>query len=144
MKMSRSNYSRTTIFFALIWLFASGISPGQQTTLEYKKYHKPDEINALLKKLAKQYGQTTKLHNLATSPGGRKLLILEIGNEVNSADKKLPAVFVAGNMEGIVPIASEAAVYLAELVLADQSRYVDKNAYYVIPVVNVDGTYHFY
>ncbi|MCH7658369.1 MAG: hypothetical protein IIB05_08645 [Bacteroidetes bacterium] len=93
MKMSRSNYSRTTIFFTLIWLFASGISPGQQTTLEYKK---------------------------------------------------LPAVFVAGNMEGIVPIASEAAVYLAELVLADQSRYVDKNAYYVIPVVNVDGTYHFY
>lgn len=143
MKMSRSNYSKTTVFFMLIWLFASSVSSGQQTTLEYKKYHKPDEINALLKKLAKQYGQKTKLHNLATSPGERKLIILEIGNEVNSDDKKLPAVFIAGNMEGTVPIASEAAVYLADIILSGQSYY-DVLTWYIMPCGNPDAAMHFF
>ncbi len=143
MKMSRSNYSKTIMFFTLIWLFASGISPGQQTTFNYNKYHQPDEINASLIKLAKQYGQVTRMHDLATTPGERKLVILEIGNEVNSVDKKLPAVFVAGNMEGTVPIASEAAVYLADLILSGQSYY-GSLTWYIMPCGNPDAAMHYF
>ena len=143
MKMSRLSYSKTTLFFTLIWLFASGISPGQQTTLNYSKYHQPDEINASLVRLAKQYGQVTRMHDLALSPGKRKLVILEIGNEVNSVDKKLPAVFVAGNMEGIVPISSEAAVYLADLILSDKS-YFDGLTWYIMPCGNPDAAMHYF
>ena len=143
MKMSRLNYSKTIMFFALIWLFASGISPGQQATINYNKYHQPDEINTSLAKLAKQYGQVTRMHDLATSAGGRKLVILEIGNEVNSVDKKLPAVFIAGNMEGTVPISSEAAVYLADLILSDQSHY-DGLTWYIMPCGNPDAAMHYF
>lgn len=143
MKLKRSYYSKTTLFFTLLWLFAPAISPGQQTTLNYENYHKPDEINTLFAKLAKQYNQVTRVHDLAVSPGKRDLIILEIGNKINSAGKKAPAVFVAGNMEGTVPISSEASLFLADLILSDQSNY--KNlTWYILPCGNPDAAMHFF
>lgn len=143
MKMRRLNYSKTTLFFTLLLLFAPAVSPGQQTTLNYKNYHKPDEINTLFAKLAKQYDQVTRVHDLAVSPGERDLIILEIGNEITSAGKKAPAVFVAGNMEGTVPISSEASLFLADLILSDQSNY-ENLTWYILPCGNPDAAMHFF
>ncbi len=98
------------------------LGPLAAAELTFDRYHGPAEIAAALQDLARAHPGFAKAHVLAKSPGGRDLVLLEVGPETGKSAKSLPAVFVAADMEGTVPLSGEAALYLAKLVCDKVAR----------------------
>ena len=129
----------------LIFLFA-GLWLGQAAAaadLAFDRYRKPEELNAALRDLARANPAVARVHSLAKSPGGHELVLLEVGPETAKTAKTLPAVFIAANMEGTVPISSEAALYLAKLVLEKADMRADRT-WYILPCGNPDAASRFF
>ena len=121
------------LFIACGWLaFLSAAD------LAFDRYHKPEETVAALQDLARANPGFAKVHILAKSPGGRELALLEIGPETAKTAKALPAVFVAANMEGTVPLASEAALFLAKALVAKADARSDRT-WYILACGNPDA-----
>lgn len=99
------------------------------------KYRSPKEINNILRTLAKENRKAARLHQLGRTPGGRDLLLLEIGRE----GKTLPGVLVVANMEGNSPPASEAALELSRLLLGEWKDDLKVSRWYIVPSGNPDG-----
>jgi hypothetical protein len=129
------------IISAIMW--APTRSYSQTLSLTYDAYLTPDGLNDALKSLSSEYSGTTKLHQLANTPGNRELFLLEIGPETGLQDKTLPAVLVVGNMEGDVPISSMAAIYLADFLLHSGEHHRDKT-WYILPCGNPDALNHYF
>ena len=99
-----------------------------------------------------------RTHALAKSPGGRELILLEIGPEVAKTaaapstpapgappvqTKSLPAVFIAADMEGTVPLSAEAALFLARAVMPAPDLRADRT-WYILPCGNPDAASLFF
>ncbi|HOS99388.1 MAG TPA: M14 family zinc carboxypeptidase, partial [Acidobacteriota bacterium] len=110
---------RPKLFLAvwLVLLAAGAAGAGETPPFAFDRYHEPEAIAARMRQLALTHPDVARVHELATSPGGRPLLVLEIGPETAAPAHRLPAVLVAANLEGSVPVASEAAQYLAQVLL---------------------------
>ncbi len=80
-----------------------------------------------------------KVHKLAVTPGGREMIMIEIGKQGTS----VPALLVGANMSGITPLATEAALSLAARVAADASL-TSSLTWYIIPVGNPDAHERFF
>ena len=93
--LKRYNPHLRTFGLLLLFILSSGgyIIPAPQGG----DYSTPGRINSEIKKIAGSNGAITKIHNLALSPGGTELLLLEIGTETASSDRKKPAVLDVGN-----------------------------------------------
>ncbi len=109
-----------------------------QTKFNFNRYHTPDELNQVLAEFARSNTKIAKLHKIAVSPGKIAVNLIEIGPEINKQKKTFPAVFVAANMEGKVPLSSEAAVYLVKLILEKPEIRRDKT-WYVLSCGNPDA-----
>lgn len=99
------------------------------------RYRPPEEIQTLAEELANRHGDSLRLRRLAHSPGGRDLVLMELG----AAQSQAPAILVVANMEGNCPVASEAALKLAELLVTDWSDELTNLRWYIVPVGNPDG-----
>lgn len=104
---------------------------------QYNAYPDPGKINTSLKELHTSHSSITKIHRMAKSPGNNEVLMMEIGKETSSEEKKLPAILVAGNLEGTRPIASLGALRLAEKII-EEEQY-QNNTWYIIPAGNPDA-----
>ncbi len=128
-------------------LAAADIQAGQSRSgdspLTFDRYHKPEELAAAVQDLARANPGFAKVHILAKSPGGRELILLEVGPETAKTAKSLPAVFIAANMEGTVPISSEAALYLAKLVCEKADMRSDRT-WYILPCGNPDAASRYF
>lgn len=114
-----------------------------QVKFDFDTYHTPAELNKALKSFASAYPKVAMIHKIALSPGGSEVNLIEIGPEVKKKTRALPAVFVAANMEGTVPISSEAAVYLIKSVLEKPEVRKDKT-WYILPVGNPDAAIKYF
>lgn len=101
------------------------------------RYMTPAETNRKISTLIKQHSDVSRLITLTTSPGKKPVSLIEIGNEINK-NHTLPAILVIGNPEGDVPLATEAAVFLAQDILKDAKQYMHVT-WYIIPVLNPDA-----
>jgi hypothetical protein len=102
------------------------------------RYRSPQEANAALVAINKANPAQTALHTVATSPGGIDLVVLEIGPDVGKKVRKTPAVFVVANMEGVVPIATEAALSLADRVTSGAGA-AKTRTWFILPNGNPDA-----
>jgi hypothetical protein len=118
-------------------------APASPSTLAFDRYHNPAELNAALLDMARANPAFVHTQSLAKSPGGRELLLLEIGPETAKQTKLLPAVFIASNMEGTVPISGEAALYLAKLLIQKPELRGDRT-WYILPCGNPDAASLFF
>lgn len=118
--------------------FCSGLVPVSAADLAFDRYHRPEEIADALQDLARANPGLAKAQVLAKSPGGRDLVLLEIGPETGKAAKALPAVFVAANMEGTVPLSGEAALWLARTVIGRADLRADRT-WYILACGNPDA-----
>lgn len=116
-----------TLFVALLIL-----SPGSASVVE--KYTDPAEVNKRVEQLSQLYSGLVKVHKMAVTPGGREMLLMEIGR----AGKDVPAVFVAANMSGVTPVATEAALSLASRIAGDPSLSKELT-WYIMPIGNPDA-----
>ena len=108
-----------------------------------KGYKSPEEIGNWIQELVASHPGHASYKVLTRTPGGRPVYLLEIGNETGSPEKSQPSVFVGANMEGTRPLATEGAVYLAEIILDDPSHYDSLN-WYIIPAGNPDAAAHYF
>jgi len=125
-----------------ILLLSFGTATGT-TELAFDRYRSPEERVVAIREMAQANPAIARTHILAKSPGGRELVILEIGPETDQEQKEFPAVFVAADMEGTVPLSGEAALYLAGLILEKADLRSDLN-WYILPCGNPDAAARFF
>jgi murein tripeptide amidase MpaA len=106
-------------------------------------YRSPEAVEEWIMEVADSHPGTTRITVMTTSPGNRPVYLLEIGNETNKSEKVNPSVFVGANFEGTRPLATEGAIYLAGLILADPAHYDSLN-WYIVPVGNPDAAANFF
>lgn len=134
-----------------LFVFASklGVSQGITVPLRFDKYYKYEEIIEAVKALNKAYPDLTKAVLVGKSEENREIWALEINNKATGDKLSKPGVYVDGNIHGNEIQAGEVVLYFADYLLKNYKsnpeikKLVDRNAYYLIPSVNVDGRYHF-
>ena len=132
MKKSQLN---AVLLFLLISISFSALA---QNNLVFDKYHKYEEVQAVLKNLAASKPEKTKLLTIAQSPGGKDVNVLQIGNGTANT----PAIVVGANFEGITPLSTEGALYLANIILNNEAG--KEVTWYILPLTNPDASESFF
>lgn len=97
-------------------------------------YKTPGEVSKELKTVAVKYSGTAVVKKIAVSPGKRLLEVLELVTKRGN-----PAIFLIANMEGDNPIATSAALELADRLLGEWKGDLMKYSWYIVPIGNPDG-----
>lgn len=121
----------------------SALLPAAQPPLAFDRYHSPEEANAALQAFKKANAGRAAIHKLATSRGGTDLLLLEVGPEAGKAVHNLPAILVVANLEGVLPVATEGALYLAQRLMAEPELAKDRT-WYILPNGNPDAAWRYF
>lgn len=135
--------------FLIMLLTLLGQAQSITIPLRYDRYYTYEEIVQAIKALNVAYPELTKLVLVGYSDENREIWALEINNPKTGKTLDKPGVYVDGNIHGNELQAAEVTLYFGEYLLKNYNKLdeitelVDKNAYYLIPVVNVDGRYHF-
>ncbi|MEN8116356.1 MAG: M14 family metallopeptidase [Bacteroidota bacterium] len=141
------------LFITLFSVAFAGLSNENEkieVPLRFDRYYTYEEVNKALEVLHKAYPDLTKLDVVGESEEGRKIYALTINNKKTGEELTKPGVYVDGNIHGNEIQAGEVCLYYANMLLTKYgkndrvTKAVDRNAHYIIPVVNVDGRYHFF
>jgi len=118
--------------------------------LNFDQYYSYDMVVDALKALHQAYPQLTKLDVVGKSEEDRAIYCITINNLKTGKELDKPGVYVDANIHGNEIQATEVCLYFINYLLTrydnndEITKLVDKNCIYVIPVVNVDGRYHFF
>lgn len=143
MKINLKHFNHTPPVMVLILLLLTGTFSFDAVANETDRYSSPEEVNKRIMQIKAKANQAVKIYNLATSPGGTEILLMEIGSEIDSETVKNPAVMVVGNMDGTRPISTEAALNLAERLIGDESQYSNLT-WFILPMGNPDAYSRFF
>lgn len=144
---------RILSFFIVFQLTFAGFStekPKIEVPLRFDRYYTLDEVKEALTALNKAFPKFTKLDVVGKSEEGREIYALTINNPDTGEEREKPGVYVDGNIHGNEIQAGEVCLYYANMLLTKYgeneqiTRALDQNAHYIIPVVNVDGRFHFF
>ncbi len=114
-----------------------------QSSIEFKKYHNPEELNSFLSGIVKGNITICKLHKIADTPGNKPVYILEIGDQIKQKKKSVPGIFVAANLEGIDLLSTEASLFLInDLILHKEKR--GGYTWYILPEGNPDAAWRYF
>jgi len=137
----------------LIALLIVSALPAQKTDiavpLRFDQYYTLDQIYEALRALNKAYPQLTTLETVGTSEEGRPLMAMTVNNPKTGPALSKPAIYVDGNMHGNEIQGGDISLYLLDYLLGNYGKnpeitaLVDKGCFYVVPVVNADGRFHF-
>ncbi|MDT8400391.1 MAG: M14 family metallopeptidase [Bacteroidales bacterium] len=118
--------------------------------LRFDHYYSYEQVGEALEELHKAYPDLTAIEEVGKSEEGRSIWALTINNPKTGEPLTKPGVYVDGNIHGNEIQAGEVCLYLANRLLTkysengDIKKIIDRNVFYIIPVVNVDGRYHFF
>ena len=118
--------------------------------LRFDRYYTYEQVGEALRALNAAYPQLTTLDVVGKSEEGREIWAMTVNNPKTGAALDKPGVYVDGNIHGNEIQAGEVCLAVLNRLLTGYgqneqiTKLVDRNAYYVIPVVNVDGRYHFF
>lgn len=118
--------------------------------LRFDHYYTYEQVGEALRVLHAAYPQLTTIDVVGKSEEGRDIWAMTVNNPKTGAALDKPGVYVDGNIHGNEIQAGEVCLSLLNRLLTaygqnDQmTKAVDRNAFYVIPSVNVDGRYHFF
>ena len=147
--MIRSIVSFFTIFSLAFISFANDAGK-IEVPLRFDRYYNYEEVVKALEALHAAYPEFTKLDVVGESEEGRKIYALTINNPKTGEELTKPGVYVDGNIHGNEIQAGEVCLYYANMLLTKYgknekiTKAVDRNAHYIIPVVNVDGRARFF
>jgi hypothetical protein len=144
---------RYSLFFQFV-LFAVACFAADKGKIEvplrFDRYYSYEEVTEALNALHNAYPALTKLDVVGKSEEGREIYALTINNPKTGDELSKPGVYLDGNIHGNEIQAAEVILYYANMLLTKYgenekvTKVVDKNVHYLIPVVNVDGRYHFF
>jgi hypothetical protein len=130
----RNNCTLSPGWIGLFVIFMT-LSSITYSTAAVEGYNDPAQVNKRIDQIRQNSNGLVRLHKLAVSPGGTELLMMEIGNK---AGKVNPAVLVVGNMTGISPLTTEAALSLAERIVSDP-KLSSGITWFILPMGNPDA-----
>lgn len=144
--------TRNVITIIVTVLISSYICKAQEikVPLRFDQYYSYEQVVEAVKALNKSYPALTTVEEVGKSEEGRAIWALTINNPATGDALSKPGVYLDGNIHGNEIQASEVCLYLANRLLTkydeleDIKDVVDRNAFYIIPVVNVDGRAHFF
>lgn len=110
---------------------------------QQKGYDTPAVALEKLSALASAHTDVCRMQELTVTPGGNKMVLIEIGDEVKAKTKTKPAVLVIADLSGTRPLAVEGALQLAEYLLAHKESYADRS-WYLIPLGNPDAAARYF
>lgn len=117
--------------------------------LRFDYFYTYEMVNDALQKLHKAYPQLTKLDLVGKSEEGRSIYCMTVNNPKTGSVLDKPAIYVDGNIHGNELQGGEVGLYLLDYLLGNYGKIkevtqlVDKKVFYVVPVVNVDGRWHY-
>jgi hypothetical protein len=117
--------------------------------LRFDHYYTYAQVGEALTALHQAYPALTTLEVVGKSEEGRDIWAMTVNNPKTGALHDKPGVYADANIHGNEIQGGEVCLSFLDTLLTrygqnDQiTRLVDHNAFYVIPVVNVDGRYHF-
>ena len=144
---------RNIIFIILFSIVSVGFAADKgkiEVPLRFDRYYTYEEVIEAMKVLNTAYPELTKLDLIGKSEEGREIWGLTINNPKTGDELSKPGVYVDGNIHGNEIQAGEVCLYYANMLLTKYgendkiTKALDRNAHYIIPVVNVDGRYHFF
>jgi hypothetical protein len=118
--------------------------------LRFDHYYTLEQVYEAAKALNKAYPEMTKLEEVGKSEEGRPIYALTVNNPKTGQALAKPAIYVDGNIHGNEIQGGEVCLYLLDYLLGNYGKnkevteILDKKVFYVVPVVNVDGRYHFF
>lgn len=154
--MKTLNY-KNTLLVTLLLVFTSsqflGTVPLERkitVPLTFDHYYTYDEVVTALKALNQAFPELTKLEIVGKSEEDRAIYAMTVNNPKTGDSLEKPGIYVDGNIHGNEIQGGEISLYLLNYLLTkyseneDITRLVDKKCFYVVPMVNVDGRYHFF
>lgn len=139
-----------SVLFFFTFSVQSATKAKIEVPLRFDRYYTYAEVNEALKALNSAYPALTKLDVVGKSEEGRDIYALTINNPKTGDELSKPGVYVDGNIHGNEIQAGEVCLYYANMLLTKYgdndkiTKQVDRNAHYIIPVVNVDGRCYFF
>jgi len=121
-----------------------------EVPLRFDRYYDYSEMVEALRVLHEAYPEFTQLDVVGKSEENREIYALTVNNPETGEELDKPGVYLDGNIHGNEIQAGEVCLYYANMLLTRYNENetikeaVDRNAHYIIPVVNVDGRYHFF
>ena len=118
--------------------------------LTFDSYYSYDMVVDAVKALNKAYPHLTKLDIVGKSEEERAIYCMTVNNPKTGKELDKPGVYMDANIHGNELQATEVTLYFLNYILTkygknkEVTKLVDKNCIYVIPIVNVDGRYHFF
>jgi len=118
--------------------------------LSFDNYYTYEEVGRALEALQRAYPKLTRLDVAGHSDEERAIWCLTVNNPATGAELEKPAIYVDGNIHGNEIQGGEVCLYLLNELLTrygknpEITRLVDTRCFYVVPVVNPDGRYHFF
>ena len=118
--------------------------------LRFDYYYTYDMVIEALKKLHRAYPRLTRLDLVGKSEEGRSIYCMTVNNPRSGRELDKPGIYVDGNIHGNEIQATEVVLYLLDYLLVNYgdnkeiTALVDKNCFYMVPMVNPDGRYHFF
>jgi len=137
----------------LLFLMAA-VLPAQKAEitvpLRFDRYYTLDQVYEAMAALNKSYPGLTTLETVGKSDEGRPIMAMTINNPKTGPALDKPGIYADGNMHGNEIQGGEICLYLLDYLLGNYGknpeigRLLDKTCFYVVPVVNADGRYHFF
>jgi len=121
-----------------------------EVPLRFDHYYDYEQVVEAVKVLHDTYPEMTNIEVIGKSEEGRDIWALTLNNNNTGNYLSKPGVYVDGNIHGNEIQAAETVLYLINYLLTNYGNnkqvtdMVDRNAFYFIPSVNVDGRYHFF
>jgi hypothetical protein len=118
--------------------------------LRFDRYYSYEQLGEALRALHAAYPDLTTIDVVGRSEEGREIWAMTVNNPKSGAAADKPGVYVDGNIHGNEIQAGEVCLGVLNRLLTGYgkneqiTKLVDRNAYYVIPSVNVDGRFHFF
>jgi hypothetical protein len=118
--------------------------------LRFDYYYTYDMVITALEKLHRAYPGLTGLDLVGKSEEGRSIYCMTVNNPKTGTPLDKPGIYVDGNIHGNEIQGTEVTLYLLNYLLDNYGKnpeltaLVDKKCFYVVPMVNPDGRYHFF
>ncbi|HNQ80959.1 MAG TPA: M14 family metallopeptidase [Candidatus Aminicenantes bacterium] len=143
------NIAPALLAFLIVSAAAPAVRAEAALPLRFDHYYTLAEVGEALQALHKAYPGLTTLEEIGRSEEGRPIWAMTVNNPKTGPALAKPGVYVDGNIHGNEIQGGEISLYLLDYLLGrygkneEVTALVDKNCFYVVPVVNVDGRYHF-
>ena len=145
--------NRRGIFIAVLTLLIGillpagiGFAKPERVEITFDKYHRYDEMTAILKDLARKHKDICRLYSIGKSLQGRDIWLMEITNYRTGEAMAKPAIYCDGNIHAGEVTGAETALHNIYFLLSQYgsdkmvTHLVDHFTFYIVPKINPDGS----